>query len=89
MLKQSDSDGKFRRQNAQFRNSISKDPNADFPAEKDRYVLYMNYGCPWLVQSNATSSVCAELLLRRAHRTNIVRSLKGLEDVVQMVRPSC
>lgn len=49
MLKQSDPDGKFRRQDAQFRSFVSKDPNAEFPAERDRYVLYLNYGCPWLV----------------------------------------
>ena len=65
--KQADSDGQFRRQNAQFRNFISRNPNSHFPAERDRYVLYINYGCPW------------------AHRTNIVRSLKGLEDVIQLV----
>ena len=47
MLKQSDPDGRFRRQDAQFRGFISKDPNAEFPAEKDRYVLYINFGCPW------------------------------------------
>lgn len=66
-LKQSDKDGQFRRQDAQFRNFISKDPNATFPAERDRYVIYLNFVCPW------------------AHRVNIVRSLKGLEDVIQLV----
>ena len=67
MLKQADPDGQFRRQNAQFRNFISRDPTSPFPAEADRYVLYLNYGCPW------------------AHRTNIVRSLKGLESIIQLV----
>jgi len=52
---------------AQFRNFISEDPNSPFPAQKDRYVLYINWGCPW------------------AHRTNLVRSLKGLEDIIQLV----
>ncbi|MCJ1312932.1 hypothetical protein MMC25_006608 [Agyrium rufum] len=63
-----DSDGQFRRKASTFRSFVSPDPAAEFPAEKDRYVLYLNRGCPW------------------AHRTNIVRSLKGLEDVVQLVR---
>ncbi|KAI9725407.1 MAG: hypothetical protein M1828_003257 [Chrysothrix sp. TS-e1954] len=66
-LQQAGKDGRFHRQNAQFRNYISADPNADFPAEDGRYVLYLNWGCPW------------------AHRTNIVRSLKGLESIIQLV----
>ncbi|KAI9688817.1 MAG: hypothetical protein M1822_001174 [Bathelium mastoideum] len=49
-----------------FRNFISSDPSAPFPAQKDRYVLYIQRGCPW------------------AHRANIVRSLKGLEDIIQL-----
>lgn len=36
-----DKDGQFRRQDAQFRNWIFKDPSSSFPAEKDRYVLYI------------------------------------------------
>ena len=63
----SDADGHFRRQPSQFRDWISRQPGARFPPEKDRYVLYINFGCPW------------------AHRTNIVRSLKGLEDIIQLV----
>lgn len=62
-----DSDGKFRRPESKFRNWISSEPGAPFPPEKDRYVLYLNLGCPW------------------AHRANIVRSLRGLEDVIQLV----
>jgi len=61
------SDGKFKRPESKFRNWISSEAGAEFPAEKDRYVLYLNTGCPW------------------AHRTNIVRSLKGLEDIIQLV----
>jgi putative glutathione S-transferase len=60
-------DGHFHRVASKFRSSVSRDPSSEFPAEKGRYVLYMNYGCPW------------------AHRTNLVRSLKGLEDVIQLV----
>ncbi|KAF2731324.1 hypothetical protein EJ04DRAFT_583809 [Polyplosphaeria fusca] len=62
-----DSDGQFRRKASAFRDFISADPSSKFPAEKDRYVLYIHIGCPW------------------AHRTNIVRSLKGLEDTIQLV----
>lgn len=56
--------GEFNRQQSQFRNHISKDAGAEFPAEKDRYHLYVSYACPW------------------AHRTMIVRKLKGLEDII-------
>ncbi len=63
----SDSSGRFKRPDAALRNWISKDPNAEFPAVRDRYALYLNFGCPW------------------AHRANIVRSLKGLEGVIQLI----
>ncbi|OQE94241.1 hypothetical protein PENNAL_c0004G07502 [Penicillium nalgiovense] len=66
VYKHADSDGHFRRKDSSFRSWISRDPSAEFPAEKDRYVLYITYGCPW------------------AHRANLVRSLKGLEDVIQI-----
>ncbi|KKZ66429.1 glutathione S-transferase [[Emmonsia] crescens] len=59
--------GQFRRQPSVFRSSISRSPTAPFPAERDRYVLYINTGCPW------------------AHRANIVRTLKGLEPIIQLV----
>ncbi|KAL4916907.1 haloacid dehalogenase [Aspergillus aurantiobrunneus] len=62
-----DSDGQFRRKVSIFRSWVSRSAGTEFPPEKDRYVLYLNYGCPW------------------AHRTNIVRSLKGLEDIIQLV----
>ncbi|KAI5359741.1 Putative glutathione S-transferase, Thioredoxin-like superfamily, glutathione Transferase family [Septoria linicola] len=62
----SDKDGHFRRKDSAFRNWISKDADAQYPAESGRYVLYMNYGCPW------------------AHRTSIVRALKGLEEHIEM-----
>lgn len=47
-----DSDGHFRRKDSAFRSWISRDPAAEFPAEKDRYVLYINYGCPWAHRAN-------------------------------------
>lgn len=65
--KRTSKDGRFRRPESEFRNWISSAPDAAFPPEKDRYVLYINLGCPW------------------AHRANLVRSLKGLQDVIQLV----
>lgn len=102
-----DGDGHFRRQQAQFRNWIDADPTSQFPAEKGRYVLYLNYGtcsmprtmflhhetdesCSKDVrgeQKNFYLSAAASWYLSstsRAHRTNIVRSLKGLEDIVEL-----
>jgi glutathionyl-hydroquinone reductase len=60
--KQADADGRFRRQDSQFRSQISKE--GPFHPEKGRYLLYCALICPW------------------ACRTLIVRSLKGLEDVI-------
>lgn len=60
-------DGRFKRPDSAFRSWISSEPGAEFPPEKDRYVLYINLGCPW------------------ASRANLVRSLKGLEDIIQIV----
>lgn len=61
--------GKFVRNDARFRNWITKDgdnaPSGEaFPAEVGRYHLYVSYACPW------------------AHRTMIFRKLKGLEDAI-------
>ena len=46
-VKPGDTSGEFKRQQSVFRDSISKDPGAQFPAEKDRYHLYVSYACPW------------------------------------------
>lgn len=42
-------DGQFHRQTSSFRSFItpSTTPNAPFPAAPNRYVLYVNMGCPW------------------------------------------
>jgi len=42
-----DPSGEFKRQVSQFRSTISSEPNAEFPAEKGRYHLYVSYACPW------------------------------------------
>src|ERR1700712_2333010 len=63
-VKPGDKSGEFKRQTSVFRNFIENKSGAEFPAEKDRYHLYVSYACPW------------------AHRTLIVRKLKGLEDIV-------
>lgn len=39
-----DKDGQFRRPQSSFRDAVSADPQAPFPAEPGRYVLYVNYG---------------------------------------------
>ncbi|KAG0212170.1 S-glutathionyl-(chloro)hydroquinone reductase [Mortierella sp. GBA30] len=65
-LKLADADGEFRRQVSSFRDWVKDDPEARFPAEKNRYHLYVSYGCPW------------------AHRTLVVRALKGLEDIISV-----
>ena len=46
-IREANPDGHFKRPDSQFRNSVSADPGAEFPAEKGRYVLYLNLGCPW------------------------------------------
>ncbi|MEX1216392.1 glutathione S-transferase family protein [Saccharospirillum sp.] len=64
----SKSGGKFEREDAHFRNWVTKDGEAGpsgrggFKAESGRYHLYVSMACPW------------------AHRTMIFRKLKGLED---------
>ncbi|KAF5862856.1 hypothetical protein ETB97_011096 [Aspergillus alliaceus] len=67
VYRHADADGHFRRKDSVFRSIVSSDPTAEFPAEKDRYILYLGYGCPWV------------------HRPNIVRSLKGLEEIIPLV----
>lgn len=58
--------GEFERDETAFRDQITADPDAAFPAEAGRYHLYVSYACPW------------------AHRTLLVRALKGLEDAVSV-----
>ncbi|KAM0337450.1 hypothetical protein ACHAPQ_003126 [Fusarium lateritium] len=46
-VKPGDNSGEFKRQVSSFRDSISRDVNAKYPAEKGRYHLYISYACPW------------------------------------------
>ncbi|KTC71729.1 S-transferase [Legionella birminghamensis] len=39
--------GEFKRENVKFHQAISPDPKADFPAEANRYHLYVSLACPW------------------------------------------
>jgi putative glutathione S-transferase len=45
--KTSINDGQFRRRDSEFRNWISADSNSEFPAEADRYHLFVSLACPW------------------------------------------
>lgn len=56
--------GEYVRKQSKFRNVITADGSSGFPAESNRYHLYVSLACPW------------------AHRSLIVRTLKGLEDIV-------
>ena len=46
-METADKDGQFKREASQFRDWVSPDSTAKFAAEKGRYVLYLNLGCPW------------------------------------------
>ena len=65
-----ESDGKFVRKDAGFRNWVTADGSAGpsgeggFEAEAGRYHLYISHACPW------------------ANRAAIFRKLKGLENVI-------
>ncbi|KAI9811151.1 MAG: hypothetical protein M1827_005602 [Pycnora praestabilis] len=62
-------DGHFHRPASKFRSSISSSPNSPFPPAANRYVLYINYGCPWAHRAN--------LVLQ-------VKGLDGIIEVVAM-----
>ncbi len=39
--------GEFKRKASSFRNWISRDGSSEFPAECNRYHLYVSFACPW------------------------------------------
>jgi putative glutathione S-transferase len=59
-------DGRFVRQEDEFRGWVTADGRSGFPAVAGRYQLYVSLACPW------------------AHRTIIMRKLKGLESAIGM-----
>lgn len=63
------STGEFQRRQSQFRNHISNKPGAEFPAEKDRFHLYVSYACPWgkSPKSARTASLFAENICSSAY----------------------
>jgi len=65
-LRRVDSKGAFVRPDSVFRDWIKDSATAAFPAEKNRYHLFVAKNCPW------------------AHRTEIVRRMKKLEDVISV-----
>ncbi|KAL8801198.1 MAG: hypothetical protein Q9182_004647 [Xanthomendoza sp. 2 TL-2023] len=58
VFKMHSKDGHFHRQKSTFRSFItpSNVPNSPFPAEKNRYVLYINLTCPWAHRANILRS---------------------------------
>src|SRR5205814_303425 len=69
----SSADGEFRRKPTTFRNHIQV--GGKYPPEKDRYLLYVSWACPW-----GTSDLWLWLIV--ASRTLIVRELKGLQNII-------
>ncbi len=44
---ESGDDGSFKRQQSKFRDWVSNDGSTEYPAEPDRYELYVAWACPW------------------------------------------
>ena len=65
-LRRIDAKGAFVRPDSVFRDWVKDAHDATFPAEANRYHLFVAKNCPW------------------AHRTEIVRRMKKLEDVISV-----
>ncbi len=61
-----DRTGAYIRPASSFHSEISTKPDSTYPAETQRYHLYVGMSCPW------------------AHRTLVVRVLKGLESAISV-----
>lgn len=84
--------GTFDRIDSKFRSSISSEPGARFPPEKDRYVRTQPQDPrPYMIRKPRYINIPLHqvlyitLVCPFAHRANIVRSLKGLEETIQLV----
>mmetsp|Transcript_7933 Transcript_7933/g.16618 ORF Transcript_7933/g.16618 Transcript_7933/m.16618 type:complete len:407 (+) Transcript_7933:110-1330(+) len=70
--------GEFKRIESGYRNWIKNDPNAQFPAEKDRYHLYVSYACPW---------ACRTLMTRGMKGLQDAISVTVVHPIWQKTRP--
>ena len=52
-----DKDEQTRIPSSKIHNWIETRADAPFPAERDRYVLYIHYGCPWAHRANIARSL--------------------------------
>ncbi|HZV58443.1 MAG TPA: glutathione S-transferase family protein [Sphingobium sp.] len=50
-------DGRFVRMESAFRDAVSADAEAQFPAEAGRYHLWVAYGCPWASRTLAVRAL--------------------------------
>jgi putative glutathione S-transferase len=50
-------DGRFVRMDSLFRETISPEPGALFPAEAGRYHLWVSWSCPWAARTLAVRAL--------------------------------
>jgi glutathionyl-hydroquinone reductase len=68
-----DETGHFIRAESVFRDWISSDPDSPYPAEANRYHLYLSYACPW---------ACRTLIFRTLKGLEEVISLSFVEPLM-------
>lgn len=78
--------GAFVRQDAQFRDWVSPQPGARFPAEAGRYHLYVSLACPWASRTLILRKLKG---LEEAISLSIVDPLMGKEGWVFSDGPGC
>jgi putative glutathione S-transferase len=65
-------DGRFVRQEDAFRDWVSADGSSPFPAEANRYHLYVSYACPWAHRT---------IIVRKLKRLENVISLSAVDPI--------